>query len=162
NVRFLGGAALVPDDGPLPRVCLPGGLGLTLLSPTVEKLKALRGAWLKAIDALGGTPGDEAFIAARLDKDKRFRGDDAAQKPLPAGLDESPDAAPTLAAAVANGSSLAFVAEYEGRRCAFLGDAHAPVIQQAFARLARERGEEPLRLEAVKVTQHRSGGDNTT
>src|SRR4029450_6312543 len=132
-----------------------------LLSPTVEKLKALRGDWLEAFGALGGTPGDEAFIAARLDKDKRFRGDDAAQKPLPAGLDEAADAATTLDAAVANGSSLAFVAEYEGRRCAFLGDAHAPVIQQAFARLARERGEEPLRLDAVKVSHHGSDGNNT-
>lgn len=162
NVRFLGGAALVPDDGPLPRARLPGGLELTLLSPTVEKLKALRGAWLKAIGALGGTPGDEAFIAARLDKDKRFRGDDAALSPLPAGLDEAADAATTLDAAVANGSSLAFVAEYEGRRCAFLGDAHAPVIQRAFGRLARERGEEPLRLDAVKVSHHGSDGNTTT
>jgi len=161
NVRFQGGAALIPDDGPLPRARLPGGLELTLLSPTAQKLKALRGAWLTAIEALGGKPGDEAFITARLDKDKRFR-DGAALPPLPAGLDEAADAATALDAAVANGSTLAFVAEYEGRRCAFLGDAHAPVIQQAFGRLARERGEEPLRLDAVKVSHHGSDGNTTT
>src|SRR4029450_6685701 len=125
-----------------------------LLSPTVEKLKALRGDWLEPCGALGGKPGDEAFISARLDKDKRFRGDDAALPALPSGLDEAADAATALDAAVANGSSLAFVAEYQGRRCAFLGDAHATVIQQAFGRLARERGEEPLRLDAVQVSHH--------
>ncbi len=161
NDRFQGGAALVPDDGPLPRARLPGGLELTLLSPTVEKLKALRSAWLKVFDALGGTPGDEGFIGTRLDKDKRFR-DDTPIPALAAGLDEAADAATALDAAVANGSSLAFVAEYEGRRCAFLGDAHAPVIQQALGRLARERGEEPLRLDAVKVSHHGSDGNTTT
>lgn len=161
NDRFQGGAALVPDYGPLPRVRLPGGLELTLLSPTVEKLKALRGAWLKAFDALGGTPGDEGFIGTRLDKDKRFR-DDTPIPALATGLDEAADAATTLDAAIANGSSLAFVAEYEGRRCAFLGDAHAPVIQQALGRLARERGEEPVRLDAVKVSHHGSDGNTTT
>lgn len=81
---------------------------------------------------------------------------------LPTGLDEAADAATALDAAVANGSSLAFVAEYEGRRCAFLGDAHAPVIQQALGRLSRERGEEPLRLDAVKVSHHGSDGNTTT
>jgi hypothetical protein len=162
NDRFVGSAALVPDDGPLPRARLPGGLELTLLSPTVEKLKALRATWLKAFSALGGSPGDEAFIGARLDKDIRFRGDDTALPALPTGLDEAADAATALDAAVANGSSLAFVAEYEGRRCAFLGDAHAPVIQQALGRLSRERGEEPLRLDAVKVSHHGSDGNTTT
>ncbi len=161
NDRFQSAAALVPDDGPLPRARLPGGLELTLLSPTVEKLKALRSAWLKAFDVLGGTPGDEGFIGTRLDKDKRFR-DDTPIPALAAGLDEAADAATALDAAVANGSSLAFVAEYAGRRCAFLGDAHAPVIQQALGRLARERGEEPLRLDAVKVSHHGSDGNTTT
>ena len=161
NDRFLGGAALVPDDGPLPRAALPGGLELTLLSPTVDRLEALRAAWLKAFNALGGAPGDEAFISARLATDRRFRGETELPA-LPAGLDEAADAATELDAAVANGSSLAFVAEYEGRRCAFLGDAHAPVIQRALGRLARERGEEPLRLDAVKVSHHGSDGNTTT
>jgi hypothetical protein len=162
NDRFMGCAALVPDDGPLPRARLPGGLELTLLSPTAGKLTALRTAWLRAFESLGGTPGDEAFIGARLDKDRRFRGDDGALPALPAGLDEAADAASALDAAVANGSSIAFVAEYEGRRCAFLGDAHAPLIQQGQRRMARERGEETLRLDAVKVSHHGSDGNTTT
>ena len=161
NDRFQGYAALVPDQGELPRARLPGGLVITLLSPTAEKLRALRATWLATFEALGGTPGDEAFIGERLDRDRRFRGEGALPA-LPGGLDEAADAATKLDAAVANGSSLAFVAEYEGRRCAFLGDAHAPPVQQALGRMARERGEDPLRLDAVKVSHHGSDGNTTT
>jgi hypothetical protein len=161
NDRFHGYAAFVPDAGELPRARLPGGLVITLLSPTAEKLRALRATWLATFEALGGTPGDEAFIGARLDRDRRFRGEGAVPA-LPGGLDEAADAATALDAAVANGSSLAFVAEYEGRRCALLGDAHALPVQQALGRMARERGEEPLRLDAVKVSHHGSDGNTTT
>jgi hypothetical protein len=161
NDRFQGYAALVPDAGDLPRARLPGGLVITLLSPTAAKLRALRATWLATFEALGGTPGDEAFIGERLDRDRRFRGEGAVPA-LPGGLDEAADAATALDAAVANGSSLAFVAEYEGRRCAFLGDAHALPVQQALGRMARERGEEPLRLDAVKVSHHGSDGNTTT
>ncbi len=162
NDRFFGSAALIPEDGPLPRARLPGGLELTLLSPTAEKLSKLSTAWLEAFRTLGGKPGDEAFVSACLEKDIRFRGDDTALPALSAGIDEAAAAATVLDCAVANGSSLAFVAEYEGRRCAFLGDAHAPVVQQALGRLARERGEEPVRLDAVKVSHHGSDGNTTT
>jgi hypothetical protein len=161
NERFRGFAALVASDGDLPRVQLPGGLELTLLSPTMEKLQCLRATWLKTFEKLGAAPDDEAFIGARLDRDARFRGE-GALPPLPGGIDEAADAATTLDGAVANGSSIAFVAEYQGRRCAFLGDAHAPVVQQALGRMARERGEEPLRLDAVKVSHHGSDGNTTT
>jgi glyoxylase-like metal-dependent hydrolase (beta-lactamase superfamily II) len=40
NDRFRGYAAFVPDTGELPRARLPGGLVITLLSPTAEKLRA--------------------------------------------------------------------------------------------------------------------------
>jgi len=161
NERFQGYAALVPDDGELPRVKLAGGMELTLLSPTPAKLQALSTAWTKAFAALGREPGDDAYIGERLDRDARFRGDGALPA-LPGGIDAAADAATTLDAAVANGSSIAFVAEYEGHRCAFLGDAHAPTVQQALGRMARERGEEPLRLDAVKVSHHGSDGNTTT
>lgn len=161
NERFQRYAAFVPDDGELPRARLAGGMEITLLSPTPPKLQALSTAWTKAFAALGRKPGDDAYVAARLDRDARFRGDGALPA-LPGGIDEAADAATALDAAVANGSSIAFVAEYEGRRCAFLGDAHAPTVQQALGRMARERGEEPLRLDAVKLSHHGSDGNTTT
>jgi len=161
NARFRGFAAMVADEGELPRVRLEGGLELTLLSPTPGKLADLRTAWMKAFAKLGAKPGDAAFVGEKLDRDARFRGEGALPA-LPGGLDEAADTASTLDPAVANGSSIAFVAEYQGRRCALLGDAHAPVVQQALGRMARERGEEPLRLDAVKVSHHGSDGNTTT
>jgi len=161
NERFRGFPAMVAADGLLPRVRLDGGLDLTLLSPTRDKLQTLRATWLKTFEKLGGTPGDAAFVGDRLDRDARFRGQ-GALPPLPGGIDEAADSATSLDAAVANGSSIAFVAEYQDRRCAFLGDAHAPVVQQALGRMARERNEEPLRLDAVKVSHHGSDGNTTT
>jgi hypothetical protein len=116
---------------------------------------------MKAFAKLGAKPGDAAFVGEKLDRDARFRGEGALPS-LPGGLDEAADTASTLDPAVANGSSIAFVAEYQGRRCALLGDAHAPVVQQALGRMARERGEEPLRLDAVKVSHHGSDGNTTT
>lgn len=161
NARFRGFAAMVADEGELPRMQLEGGLELTLLSPTPGKLDDLRTAWMKTLAQVGAEPGDAAFVGEKLDRDARFRGGGALPA-LPGGLDEAADTATSLDAAVANGSSIAFVAEYQGRRCAFLGDAHAPVVQQALGRMARERGEEPLRLDAVKVSHHGSDGNTTT
>jgi hypothetical protein len=161
NERFRGFPVMVADEGQLPRIHLEGGLDLTLLSPTRDKLHTLRATWLKTFEKLGGSPGDAAFIGDRLDRDARFRGE-GALPPLPGGLDVAADTATSLDAAVANGSSIAFVAEYQGRRCAFLGDAYAPVVQQALGRMSRERGEEPLRLDAVKVSHHGSDGNTTT
>lgn len=161
NERFRGFPAMVSEDGLLPRMRLDGGLDLTLLSPTPAKLADLRTAWMKAFAKLGAAPGDAAFVGDKLDRDVRFR-DGGALPPLPGGIDEAADTATSLDAAIANGSSIAFVAEYQGKRCAFLGDAHAPVVQQALGRIARERNEEPFRLDAVKVSHHGSDGNTTT
>ena len=48
NRRFGGRSVLVPDVGWLPDFELEGGLRLTLLSPSAQKLKALRSAWSAA------------------------------------------------------------------------------------------------------------------
>jgi hypothetical protein len=161
NARFLGRAVCVADEGALPVVSLEGGLKLTLLSPTVEKLRGLRATWLKAFDKLGGDPGNPAVVQSKLDKDKRFRGEAGEVPALPSGLDEASALAPDLDAAVANGSSIAFVAEYADRRCAFLGDAHAPLVEKSLKRMARERDEIQLRLTAVKMSHHGSKGNTT-
>ena len=45
NTAFRGGPVRVEPNRPLPRVRLAGGVTLVLLSPTPEKLLALRGEW---------------------------------------------------------------------------------------------------------------------
>ena len=81
---------------------------------------------------------------------------------IPAGMDEAAEVAQRLDAAVANGSSIAFVAEYGDRRCAFLGDAHAPTISSSLSRMAKGYAEDRLRLDAVKLAHHGSEANTTT
>jgi hypothetical protein len=52
------GAVVVPASGALPAKCLDGGMKLTLLSPTREKLDKMREAWRKDLKTSGIKPGD--------------------------------------------------------------------------------------------------------
>ena len=161
NARFRSKAVCIPDDGALPWVPLEGGLRLTLLSPTVDKLRDLRDTWCDAFKKLGSAPGNQSVVEKKLAGDKRFRGDADAVPAIPAGLDEAAAVVLGLDDAVANGSSIAFVAEYEERRCALLGDAHAELIEKSFRRMAAAGKEKRLRLTAVKLSHHGSNGNIT-
>src|SRR3954468_14555014 len=57
NDRFAGRSVVVPDDGALPRVALPGGAMITLVSPTWDRLERLQPAW--------GAEGRKAGVAPR-------------------------------------------------------------------------------------------------
>jgi beta-lactamase superfamily II metal-dependent hydrolase len=160
NRWFYGRAVMVPDEGPLPRITLDGGLHLTLLSPNAEKLKALRPAWLRSMDKFKVDPDDTEFFRTRLAKDPRYRSD--SMTPIvPDSVAQAVAAQVDLDDAVANGSSIAFVAEYADKRCAFLADAHMQVIEPAIARLASELGVSRVPLDAVKVSHHGSARNIT-
>ena len=60
NAAFEGGAVKVPDDGPLPTHTLPSGMKLTLLSPTSERMTAMKAEWEAQLDDDEDplTPGD--------------------------------------------------------------------------------------------------------
>jgi beta-lactamase superfamily II metal-dependent hydrolase len=57
---------------------------------------------------------------------------------------------------VPNGSSIAFVFEYGGRRVLLSGDAHAGVLRDSIRRLLDERGDALLHLDAFKLSHHGS------
>jgi hypothetical protein len=63
-------------------------------------------------------------------------------------------------AAKANGSSIAFLAEYDGRSALLLGDAHPDVVAASIRRLLSSRGQAKLKVDAVKVAHH--GSKNNT
>jgi hypothetical protein len=143
--------------GPLPSLTLDGGMTITLLGPTSAQLAKLRTEWDRAAQRLGATPGDADAFGRQLDAAARYRG---------GGVPREPDAdlgavARALDDSAANGSSIAFLAEYGGRRCALLGDAHAPGTEQALRVAAHARGEQALRLDAVKLPHHGSAGNVT-
>lgn len=152
NKSFNQGPVVVSDG--LSPTDLADGMRLTLLSPSEAKLEKLRKAWKKAIGKKGFTLGDLDEALSLLLTQKRL---------LPEGLlggrFQEEDKHFPLDHAVANGSSIAFLAEFEGKRCLFLGDAHPDVLTESIGRLvgAGQR----LAVDAVKVSHHGSRGNIT-
>lgn len=150
NKAFSGKAVVVPAKGKLPVKKLAGGMKLTLLSPTPDKLAKLRSYWTKDLKKVL-KPGDEKKALALLDKDKKFALD---------ALGASTNV-PKLVAkkfsedkAEANGSSIAFLAEYDGRRLLFTGDAHPGVLANTIPRLLGRK--KSLPLDVFKLAHHGS------
>ena len=56
-----------------------------------------------------------------------------------------------------NGSSIAFLAEFEGKAALLAADAHPTVLVQSVRKLLRERRSEKLRIDALKLPHHGSG-----
>jgi hypothetical protein len=155
NRAFEGAAVVVLEDEPLPVHELPGGLRLTLLSPTPHHLRVLAATWHDECVKAGLVPGVAAPAMAHLEK--------RARRLVPSfALDAEPEVevwarAPfSKDSSVANGSSIAFLAEYGGRRVLLGADAYSDVLEANVARLAKERGEAVLALDAFKLPHHGS------
>jgi hypothetical protein len=56
---------------------------------------------------------------------------------------------------VANGTSIAFLAEFGGKSCLFLGDAYPGVVCESIKRLI-PNGQTKLKVDAVKMAHHGS------
>jgi hypothetical protein len=146
NVWREGGPVVVEDGDALPVHVLPGGMKLTLLSPTPEKLKKLAPVWRREMKRYGLEPG------SRVDYRKFLKGtpspstdvDELAGEPF-GGDNGAP-----------NGTSIAVLAEFGGASALLAADAHAPVLVQAIRTLLRQRGAERLKLDAFKVSHHAS------
>ncbi|GAA1038404.1 hypothetical protein GCM10009557_54300 [Virgisporangium ochraceum] len=144
NGAFGGEAVMVPDAGQLPVRELPGGLRLTLLSPTRQALADLRPVWKKEVEKA------ERETAARTRPPQPDRLGDERLDPESLAITpfDSDDSA-------ANGSSIAFLAEYEGSGVLLTGDAHSGILVAGLRRLAAERGKLPV-IGALKVPHHGS------
>lgn len=148
NAAFDGGAVMVPDTGPLPVRELPGGLRLTLLSPTRQALADLRPAWKEVVEEAepaGPPPVHERPVQPDRLGDKPLDPDALAAAPF------APDDSE------ANGSSIAFLAEFDGRSVILTGDAHCGVLVPGLRRLAAGNGR--VSAGALKVPHHGSAGN---
>ena len=160
NAALGGGAVALKSDEPLPEVTLPGGLRVTLLSPSAHALAALSHEWKKELARAGLDPDCPDEALERL-KESRLKPDDYLGAPS-VNVDvlaEEPFEGET---GLANGSSIAFIAEYEGKRCLFAADAHAPVLRQSISQLLAKSGASRLRLDAFKIPHHGSKSNLNT
>jgi hypothetical protein len=159
NRSWNGGAVMLPDAGPLPRVTLPGGMTLTLLSPTRERLADLRTAWNEEVERLDLEPGDTEAFLGELEKRPRLQPDALGPARIDVeALAEVPFQPDTSAP---NGSSIALLAEHDGKAILLGADAFSPVLEASLRRLLRERGRECLRLDACKVPHHGARSNNS-
>jgi beta-lactamase superfamily II metal-dependent hydrolase len=148
NEAFKGGAVAIPDKGDLPRRERQDGLVITLLGPDREGLRRLHGKWPEVVNAKGEGEA-EAIRCETEPEDLLGRRDDwppdiraLAQKQFESDQGE------------ANGSSIAFLVEYEGKRVLCPGDAFAGRLIDSIDRLPFD--EERLRLKAFKLSHHGS------
>lgn len=145
NRQFNLGAVVCDKEGALPVIQLAGGLKLTLVSPTRAKLDELAEEWanecLKA-----GIVHPETFIADPAE-DEAYGAPD---------INLLANEVFTTDTAVANGSSIAFIAEFEGVSILLAADAHPDVLIDSLGKLLAGTGAEKIRLDAVKVSHHGS------
>lgn len=159
NEAFHGRAVVVPDEGALPVVELKGGLKLTLLSPNRRTSLKMAEAWEDEVRKAGldpESPGkkDEALKMLET-KGKRLVARSFAEE-------EGPDV-DALAAepykgdtAPANGSSIAFLLEYNKKSALLAADAYSDVLAPNVRRLLAARAASILEVDAFKLPHHGS------
>lgn len=138
---------VIPKNGVLPSYELPGGMRLTLLSPGPPQLRELAKKWKKALADL-----DPARLLGRK------------QRPKPVADLSTFDLEPLAKtrsrkdSSEANGSSIAFLAEFDGRAAILTGDAHADVLASSIRKVLEDRGVtgDRLRIDALKLSHHGS------
>lgn len=146
---------VVLSQGELPSYTLPGGMKLTLLSPSPATLRKMAKAWESAIKKAGIAPGNLEAAWKALAQKKKFL-------PKKGLLGMAPDLDALLKKqfmkdqATPNGSSIAFLAEYESKSALFLADAYPDVVSNSIKRLCAERGIDRLPVNAMKVSHHGS------
>lgn len=151
NEHFSGKAIVSDGEAKYPVIELKNGFRLTILSPTIKHLADLKPAWVEELKKANLLPG------FGLEQ----------PKPLPAGTEKFGAAMPDVEElcsqpfeeddAVANGSSIAFLAEFQQKRILFCGDAFPSVLLNSLHDLY----EENVPIDLVKLSHHASAGNTS-
>jgi len=128
---------------------------LTLLSPTYERMHRMAGAWEDEVKKAGLDPAHPEEALRHLEtKGKKLIAHFV--------VEEGPDIVELAARSYApdrshaNGSSIAFLAEYNGKSVLFAADAHAEVLVSSLECLLAERNLSLLKVDAWKLSHHGS------
>lgn len=139
-------AVVVRPTGKLPTLKLADGMLLTVLSPQPDQLRKLAKAWL-------------SLKVTKLADDRAGHGDKKLRLSATNTIDKLAVAPFKKDGSVPNGSSIAFLLEYKGKRLLCGADAYAGVLEESLGRLAKERGEKRMKLDAFKLPHHGSEGN---
>lgn len=147
NAHFASGVVSIDSAEGRRPIELDGGLTLTLLSPSDRKLAKLLPVWNKELKKAGlrTTDPDEVADATSRSRVRLGRLDVEA-------LASSPFKADTTEA---NGSSIALIAEHEGKRVLMAADAHADVVEASLRALGASEAN-PYRIDCLKLSHHGS------
>lgn len=149
NQAFGGGPVQTPAGPGLVEVALPGGPEVTVLSPTPDRLTALRTSW------------EAVLRAARHSRDRDPVA--AADRPGPLGDLETLAARRTPKdSSVPNGSSIALLLEHRGASVVLGADAYGGVLADSLSAVAAARGRPALVVDAVKLPHHGSKNNVVT
>jgi len=134
---------------------LPGGMKLTLFSPTKKALADLKPQWKKEAEKAGLSPDKRLIYKEDLDT-RPSEPRSFARTALP---DIDSMAASTFEpdASLTNSSSIAFLAEYDGKKMFFTGDAYATVLLKSIKTYLPDC--QPLYLDLIKIPHHGSDGN---
>jgi hypothetical protein len=146
------------DDGDLPQHVLPGGMTLTLLSPTRAQLEKLKPVWTRELKRYGLEPG------GRVDYSRMLRGTPSTKVDAAAlaDVDGLADTKFSGDSGAPNGTSIALLAEYAGATALLAADAHAPVLVSAIRKLLAKRRQPKLKIDLFKVSHHGSQNNVST
>ncbi len=157
NAAF-GCAAVATTPPSYPVVELEDGLKLTVLSPTRPALDRLSRIWARTVQREGLAPGCTRDAYEHLVSSHRF-----GRHTVLGGLniDDLSREAEISDDSTANGSSIALIAEFQGKRVLLAGDSHPSILEQAIRTLLGLNGQPRLTLEAFKLAHHGSKGSIT-
>jgi beta-lactamase superfamily II metal-dependent hydrolase len=160
NQKFGNKAVVVDNYSKLPVITLDGGMKLTLLSPGKKELVKLTAKWEEELNLIG----DEQAIKEKWSTDTRYKkqvndvlGSDDEEKDL--SMEALQNLKPAGDTSVANLSSIAFIGEYDGKKCLFAGDATSDALLNAIEPMVPGETER-LKLDAWKLAHHGSRKSN--
>ena len=160
NARFGKSAVAADPDNDLQGIPLPGGMKVTLLSPTQKQLADLKPVWKKELKKAGLDPEEPVEEKEDLDTSpSRLERLGAVQLPDVDSLAQTPF---DPDGSEANGSSIAILAEYNGKSALFSGDAFPEVLTTSIKKLCSQRGLDHLPLDAFKIPHHGSKSNVST
>ena len=150
NKAFKDKPVAVGPSGALPKFKLPGPIKITLLSPSLQQLVDLLPEWEVACKNADIKPGKGRRPARPRSGEPTLLGDPP--------VEVLADAKFTSDRAAPNGSSIAVLAEFDGKRVLLTADAHVPTLLSSLTRLWKGK---PQEVDAFKVSHHGSGNNTS-